>query len=836
MNPANPGSGKPPPSFQTNVNRAKTKRWVEAKSYSYDGDEWGDDEYDEYDPSPPPPPPLPTARATGLRKPSQGGVTSPTSEPSSGRLPSSSRESPAQQDDTSRGRSPPVGSPTTLPPDTSSNDGQQSANSSKPLPFIRPADIYKRMEEERAKERPSADSSRPEDAVADKDPAPVSDLESDTQKQNQEGAEITAGSQLPEVQTGSNFGADILGQTSETQTAPTADSADTGKDDSERPDLHHNTSLGFRSVVHQAFDTPTSQQTLQSPNSTADTVVRSNSDGTSTISPIISPNLQTSATENRGPDETKTPTIEEDPGELGAEAEAAENQTPEFRPGHRRDFSTPSPGNSPARRPVVATNDHLVKPELADLSSISSSDSSAREDVETDVAEQEVTSTSPDGTSTPKPVITTNSPMEALRPLEMRGIVHHDHDPYAKTNDDLPTMSTDTSPQDTESDRLRKEIVRSLSPQPAFGREGTSPLEPRSRIRQESTLIPSEYDSYWNDSSFHETAGEAGEENAGIISASPADTTTKALPTAPDASTGTSQSQSALRRNFSWEDLGQADSPPQGDVKRGDISDAQTGGPTAGSEPTPQQDLRETERNNGSSSPDGDGKYSSKRDGLTVVPPHPEFQSPEFSNVGLAHPPQSAGSLGTHQDSASGSYPTTHPVKSVHSATDPRVPGFREILLLQTPNERIHMFNDAREQFAATDPGLENWLRITIQALPEHSELVDHQGHLLANTNSHRPTPSRNKFPKLPSSFANLSLQTSSGQDNSPQTSTPTHGRNPSVSGLGNVISGQQVQAKSKDFLHSAGVLGGKAGGAAKGLLAKSRSRFKGSGNDKVDT
>ena len=39
----------PPTSFKTNVNRAKTKRWVEAKSYSYDGDDWGDaDEYDEY--------------------------------------------------------------------------------------------------------------------------------------------------------------------------------------------------------------------------------------------------------------------------------------------------------------------------------------------------------------------------------------------------------------------------------------------------------------------------------------------------------------------------------------------------------------------------------------------------------------------------------------------------------------------------------------------------------------------------------------------------------------------------------------------------------------------
>ncbi|KAK4904526.1 hypothetical protein LTR28_000943, partial [Elasticomyces elasticus] len=42
------GSGQPP-SFKTVPNRNKTQRWVEAKSYTYDGDDWGDyDTYDEY--------------------------------------------------------------------------------------------------------------------------------------------------------------------------------------------------------------------------------------------------------------------------------------------------------------------------------------------------------------------------------------------------------------------------------------------------------------------------------------------------------------------------------------------------------------------------------------------------------------------------------------------------------------------------------------------------------------------------------------------------------------------------------------------------------------------
>ena len=62
-----------PPSFKTNVNRMKTKKWVEAKQTAYDGGDWGDyDEYDEYgtEQAPPPPHPIPP---TGYRQPGQVG-------------------------------------------------------------------------------------------------------------------------------------------------------------------------------------------------------------------------------------------------------------------------------------------------------------------------------------------------------------------------------------------------------------------------------------------------------------------------------------------------------------------------------------------------------------------------------------------------------------------------------------------------------------------------------------------------------------------------------------------------------------------------------------------
>ena len=64
---------------------------------------------------------------------------------------------------------------------------------------------------------------------------------------------------------------------------------------------------------------------------------------------------------------------------------------------------------------------------------------------------------------------------------------------------------TEASPQDMESDRLRKEIMRSFSSDhtpgvvPAVQSQETEPEEPKSRPQHESTYLPSEYDSYWGE-------------------------------------------------------------------------------------------------------------------------------------------------------------------------------------------------------------------------------------------------------------------------------------------------------------------------------------------------
>lgn len=73
-------------SYKTNVNRTKTRKWVEAKVQSYDGDDWGND-YDDYDdgndqyqdPKPPPSSTSRTTGATGLRQTGQTGYQLPSS-------------------------------------------------------------------------------------------------------------------------------------------------------------------------------------------------------------------------------------------------------------------------------------------------------------------------------------------------------------------------------------------------------------------------------------------------------------------------------------------------------------------------------------------------------------------------------------------------------------------------------------------------------------------------------------------------------------------------------------------------------------------------------------
>ncbi|OGM39145.1 hypothetical protein ABOM_012242, partial [Aspergillus bombycis] len=653
----------------------------------------------------------------------------------------------------------------------------------------RPADIYSRLREQTA-----GPGNPPSLSRASTDPAPITSPAGQEAKGHQfENQGVPSRPQndvpiigLPDVRRLSGFGADLTA----------APSSDAQKDQplepqQQEPQLHHNPSVGFRSVVNQAFDVP------ETPSTTIDSIARSDSNSTSVISPIIPP---------RGTNE-QTPTIEEEP----------ESSSPPrgFKPGHRRDLSVPSPDNSPLRRPIITNNDTIAPEALAEMSSDPPSDSP--QDQSTPTYQQ----------STVPP--TTTAAEDRPAPLKISGNMSPPENSIPAI---VPSLSTENSPQDTESDRLRKEIIRSLS------RENTPSEEPdpqdrsRPQTSRQDSLIPSEYERYWNETAsaspqedFKPALGynSAQNESQGLYSSSPLQASTLALNAAPQQDT-----TPKLKRRFSWESA----SSEEQDAPATEVQSPPVG-PIPGQFPAVDENSIQPSPEPDTVAPPVETPDEAGRDHvpevpekpkLTIIPPSATDNNsivsgrhlPEVVNaqtVGDAYSP----AVTSQEAIASTSAPTQSP------SIEASLLGFRDILELKTSDERVQAFNKTRDQFVTIDTGLNNWLRVTIHAHPEYADVV--QQSLKQTTDESKYPVPRAKFPKL-SSLGNL---VSSHQEGS---SGSGHVRRPSTH-LGSMMNKQHVEQRGKDFLHTAGVFGGKAGEAAKGLFAKGRSKFKGGGSDK---
>ncbi len=230
---------------------------------------------------------------------------------------------------------------------------------------------------------------------------------------------------------------------------------------------------------------------------------------------------------------------------------------------------------------------------------------------------------------------------------------------------------------------------------------------------------------------------------------------------------------------------------------------------------------------------------------VSHYPDQIEQAEPSIPHQGHAQMPESLSQSAPTRAVRHGNLPPLPP-----PSDQPKLRAFREILALKEPNDRIQAFNETREQFAQLNTGLAHWLDMKIRELPEHAHLLSNQGRFTTGATGHKPSPSRSKILGIrtagsPSTqqpyyqqYLNASYQPTASDDSSVlgyQGSTLPQGFSASGSGPGK-LSSQQVQAKGKDLLHTAGVFGGKANVAAKGLFSKGRSRFKGSGGaDKVD-
>lgn len=479
-----------PPSFKTNVNRMKTKKWVEAKKNAYDGDDWGDyDEYDEYgvDDAPPPQPAAsayrPSPYGQRMEQPSRS-----FTDPQRQGMPPVARRNSFEAGDEHRSFSasmapPPVPmqhhqqdyhepahppnrqasaaesdmtdtlehrrdySPTAMPPplqtrfspppqsNTSSPNTQfpprkssigqvdspsamsprsrAPSNPQKPLPFIRPADIYKRHEEERQRAsldsgRPSLDSlsSRPRDDATS--PPPQG---SDAQAKSPDAAKSlhpleTVAERKSEYLPDFDVAAQGRGKAPEQAQGRVSQPAEavsaafdndfwsssppTQLQDSYTPVTSPPDDNGFRNVVNQAFTrTDDSRSVPPTPITQQDSSMsRSNTNSTAGISPIMSrvPSSATSALKTRNQTgEGSTPAIAEEPSDtttpvsrptssamLGGSYQVPRKPSPS----HSRNVSstslaTPSGRDSPARSPVVEPQKSLPEPETAQLSALS---------------------------------------------------------------------------------------------------------------------------------------------------------------------------------------------------------------------------------------------------------------------------------------------------------------------------------------------------------------------------------------------------------------------------------------------------------------------------------
>ncbi|KAI9371189.1 hypothetical protein BJX61DRAFT_512421 [Aspergillus egyptiacus] len=784
FNASNPNSslspqprGNTPLSFRTNVNRAKTRRWVEAKKYSYDGDEWGDDEYGEYDQD---------DNKSALQD-QHAGVNRSTPDISS-TLPGGMPRPPLPSMD----RAHSMDRVQTLSADTS------AAPSSSPASIVRPADIYRRMRED-PNSSASVNSPLIDHGSGASTPVQATNFGVDgNSESNNNPAPATSTANelpaisLPEVKRLSVFSPDLFSEPETTQTrGPTG----------QPHQLQHNPSLGFRSAVNQAFD-------VETPSTATDSVARSDSGSTAAISPIIAHRSTTTG--------QNTPTIEEEPGE---NIETPTENNIGFRPGHRRDLSLPSSGNSPSRKPMVTEPNTSASPESAHLSARTPSESA----VDAPLSSQQQSSEPSDSYSPSQGLSERDRPA----PLSVQTSVPPG--PSATTENVpviVPSMSTETSPEDTENDRLRKEIIRSLSRENTPSDQDTPPQTSR-----QDNLLPTGYESY-RDEQPPAAPAEQGP-SAPTFNAAHAAEAPSSEPAAPIPQQG---AKPKLQRRFSWEESSDDEEPTPATQEQAPRPPAMPG-----QYPFPQERIQPdamvapasqlSEGVNPVRGMDGPGLAptpapASEKPRLTVVPPSAvdAGSAPSNSQVPESAQPQTMETLARAEDGQSpdlGRPPMGHPPQTPPASNESGLLGFKDILGIQSPEERIDAFNRTRGQFAVIDTGLSHWVRVTIHAHPEHSDVVQRNSQPLSE--EFKNSVPRTKFPKL-SSLGNLA---SSLQDGSHSGSG--HIRRPS----GHLGSMKQHQV-GKDFLHTAGVLGGQAGKAAKGFFSKSRSKLKGSG-EKVE-
>lgn len=473
----------------------------------------------------------------------------------------------------------------------------------------------------------------------------------------------------------------------------------------------------------------------------------------------------------------------------------------------------------------------------------------------------------------------------------------------------LPSLSTDNGSQ-YESDRLRREIIRELSPglnSEANTADSNSPMQDdlsssHPRQQHESLIIPREYDSYWNASGSEQSSRTSSVKGPSHVSREamqgynenqntvfppldankPTPVSIEESPRSQDEMLGR---PGMLPHRFSWEATSEHSTPKPPPLQSlpppspQNIGDRDDGLGSSGASSLPHRgipsqqavdiaDPGQTSRMVGTPSvtgdhsshqssmePQGDNYASEAKRSMESTRSNPKDASENPSYRDLhgpdmieSEPSSTNGEPHQHQVVDPTVEPTESattplgamndlPLPSMPPSVVPKIQSFREILSLKEPRDRIKGYNETREQFANINTGLAHWLAVTTAEFSEYKELLPNGR--LAGTPGAKPPTSRIKLSGLLPSGSSIqqSYHGSPHLGASDGAQVPVGNTNLGYSpSSGSVrLSSQQMQARGKDLLHTAGLFSGKANVAAKGLFSKGKSKLRGANAEKVD-
>lgn len=726
-------AGTGTPSLKPNVNRNKTRRWVNARQVSYDGDDWGNSDEDEEEEETPPQ--VPTAPVPSSR----GGLG--TKQPW-----------------------------LNVAPRTSSPG---STSQSRPgATIMRPADIYRRMEGEKHKqaEMEEEEHRRAQADEHQQQQAEVTHQQTDDETRGQTDMEkaqqtIPAHSGCPPaaepsiVTPGPSIGPAPAPLQSENLPAadslpslpplPSMSGLSLDLSSASSPlELKHHPSFGPKSAVNQAFD-----HSADSPV----TVSRSDSDISSPIVPTMMTELQ--------------PAIAEEPDENNHHVEMPPQL---FEPGHHRRSTTPSVTDATPER-------HLAPQEIIRPLSVQESPVSA-----------------PQGRPEPEPEPEPQpeEPPETDNTLRRASELFFGSGPWTG-----PVQETSKNPVETPAIEEPSTPVPPEKPPKTIG----------SDVNLSATInfvqdIPDHalYQGHLEDEIMSSLSGT--NEHAEHVSSGP-----------------------ELDKKYSWDQWSEESSPKRPSPAADSNSASEKG------------DKDEPESDQKKSIPEATGQETAEAVSRQGTPPSTQANQstiePSVSPMSAEHNYEVniAADGGNEPAAASTALTTvtttpdaeTKPVQPVSNAVislppPPPEASFSQIVNLPTSEARISAFNAARQQVAHGNTGLAAWLSVVTDDAhaqektdPALAAVADGNGLLPAGTDlSQRIPSSARAFPAKLSHITGLAHHGSVSSGHSHALSS--HGSR-RVSGA--------PAAVGNNLLH----LSGRAGGAARELLAKGRSRLRNS-------